>query len=307
MEPQERMSPLLTSFASVIIGVSASHLLSNSFFSYQSLPYQDDFRAWSVLFISLLAYLIGFVIILDIGKYLDRSVEHSRRLLGSRELSLLLASCMVVLIILIGILGFSLKYLNILSYTVYVFAFSYFIATEKKKSKFMLFALFVGGWFLLLPLPVLDLTTGLTHLDEVSILKVIENEDEIHLEMDTILYQKNNNATDIYVEMIFFDGTVKDNAECIKVVEFLEEDLTSKLHWSITLQTKNEKCVIYLFIWSSLGENEYSKIEIMKCNGEWKPFHRELELLEYSEVYYHSRLKKIIQRIKIFFEVFENH
>jgi hypothetical protein len=295
------MSLPLTSFASVIIGVSASVFLSNSFFSYHSFPYRLDFRTWPILLESMLAYLIGFVLILRIDKYLNRSSNYPYRMVERKEVSFVLATLVVILTMLMGVLGSSFKYVNILSYTIFVLALVYFILTSRKKTKYLLHILGVGGVFLVLVLPVMNSTTGSTHLQEVSILEAKERGDSLYLEMDIILLQENGDSMNICAEMIFLEGTAKENAECVKVVDFLGENSTSRLHWSVILHTLNEECMAYLFIWSSLGENEYLRIEIKKVDQVWKPFKRELGFLEYLKVYYYSRLKKIYQSLEILF------
>jgi hypothetical protein len=165
-------------------------------------------------------------------------------------------------------------------------------------TRFMNFALFIGGLFLLLQLSMLDHNAAPTHLDEVSILEVTKCEDGIHLEMETALCQENGDAMNICTEMILFEGTIEDSAKCIKVVKYLKENCESKLHWSITLDAQNEPYVLYLFIRSSLGENEYSKIEITKYDKGWEASHKELGFLEYSRVYWYSRFREFIQMLE---------
>jgi hypothetical protein len=306
MEFQKSMNLSLTSFASVVFGVSASILLSNSFFSYQSFPYLFDLRMWSILAEALFAYLVGFVVILDIDGYLNRSNGYSSEIGGKKELALLLAVCIVILVVFIGVLGSSFKYLSMLSYATYTLAFGFFVVTERKKTRFMMFVFFVGGSFLLLPLPILSLTTGLTHLDEISNLKAIEYEDGVHFEMDTVLCQENGDAVNICAEMILLEDSVEDNAECIKILKYLKKDCKRELHWSITLDAQNEY-VLYLFIRSSLGENEYSKILIKKDDEGWKASCRKLKSLEYSRAYWHERLKKVLQTLEAILGIFEDH
>jgi hypothetical protein len=131
MKSQRKTSLPLTSLASVVLGVSVSIFLSDLLFSCQLFPCKFGLRTWAILVEASFSYMIAFIIIFDINGYLNKSYECQRKLAGKKELSLFVAVCVLILIMLIGMPGLSLRYLNILFCTIFVLAFCFFAIIRK--------------------------------------------------------------------------------------------------------------------------------------------------------------------------------
>jgi hypothetical protein len=262
----------------------------------QPFLYIDDLRVWTVFIECFFAYFIGFIVIVNSIESLGGSHENSEKSV-KKILNLLIITGLVILFMSLGIAA-SLEYLNISSFTIIALALVYSSINQEVPYLTKNIVIPVGCLFFVLSPIVVGSSPVLTGLNNVEITEVKEYEHANYVEIDTTIRQKKGNSVNLYVEMIPLDGIISENKESIKIVSLLKEDNMSNLHWSIVLPPQNEKNVLCLVIMNALERKQY-KIEIIREKNIWYTSFKEMSFLEYLEIFYYLKLKKIYESVSI--------
>ena len=213
----------------------------------------EDIRVVIVILESLLACLIGTLFIATHDNELDTVTW--------KKIPILLSILgIVALMISISVKSSSFRYLNISSFTIIIIALIHCTINPRKFHLNTKKLALIGGCFFAISLLVMNPNCD-TSLEKITIAGYEQSGNDISLDIRTTLCQKETNATDICVGMIFLEGRIDDSTEYIKIVDFLKKNGESILDWHVNLPTKNEEHTLYFLVWSELGEKQY-KIKI---------------------------------------------
>lgn len=309
MEPKRAVNVPLVSFASTILGISVSIFLNNLLSLMQVFSYILDYRIGIIVVESFFAYLVGFLVIAS-------PHENSNSLNARKVLNILLIVSITILLIIIGIAGFSFKFLIILSFTTILLALMY--STLNIKTSYIMIGkripiLFVICiLFCVLALPAINPSNANTII-LLSDFEVRENNgnstnsSRIYADIYTTLFQEKGIAKDIKVEMIpMGDCSIEKNTEFIKIVNILENNDRCTLHWRVCFPLENKTHTLYIFIWDNFEDRQY-KMKITKDDSGWNcSSPKDVGLREYLKVFYYTKSRRIYELFQFFSKNAEN-
>jgi hypothetical protein len=309
MEPNRTMNIPLVSFACTILGISVSVFLNNLLSLMQTFSCIFGYRIGIILIESFFAYFMGFLVIVNPNGNLTNPIK--------REISnLLLTASIVTLLLIIGIVGFSFKYLNILSFTAIVLALIH--STLNAETSYLMngkripLSILMCCSFFVLSLFVTNFgyssTILLNDFEAIEVNGDPLNPNEKYIDIYTTLFQEKGISMDIKAEMIpMGDCYIEKNTEFIKIVNILENNDKSILRWRVCFPPENRTYTLYLFIWNSFEDKQY-KIGVTKENNEWNcKSSDDVSFQEYLRVFYYTRARRIYELFEVLFRNIENH